>query len=162
MNLPRVYMHSPSWTPLPPPSPYHPSGSSQGMIWENDYFFLPFKILLSFWLVYNLSSGQFSRSVMSSSLRPHEPHHARPPCPSPTPGPYPNSCPLSQWCHPTISSSVIPFSSCPQSFPASGCFQMSQFFTSGGKSIGISASTSVLPVNAQDWSPLGWTGCISL
>ena len=104
---------------------------------------------------------QFS-SVMSDSLRPHEPQHARPPCPSPTPGVYPNSCPLSRWCHLTISSSVIPFSSCLQSFPASGSFQMSQLFPSGGQSIGVSASTSVLPVNTQDWSPLGWTGWITL
>ena len=99
---------------------------------------------------------------MSNSLWPHEPQHARPPCPSPTPGVYPNPCPLSQWCHPTFLSSVIPFSSCPQSFPASGSFQMSQFFASGGQSIGISVSTSVLPMNTQDWSPLGWTGWISL
>ena len=87
---------------------------------------------------------------------------ARLPCPSPSPGACSNSNPLSQWCHPTISSSVVPFSSCPQSFPASGSFQMSQFFTSGGQSIRISASTSVLPMNTQDWSPLGWTGFISL
>ena len=93
---------------------------------------------------------------------PHEPQHARPPYPSPTPGTYPNSCSLSRWCHPTISSSIVPFSSCPQSFPASGSFQMSQLFTSGGQSIGVSASTSVLPMNTQDWSPLGWTGWISL
>ena len=86
----------------------------------------------------------------------------RPPCPSPTPGVYPNPCPLSRWCHPTISSSVIPFSSWPQSFPAAGSFQMSQLFASGGQSIGISASTSVLTMNIQDWSPLGWTGWISL
>ena len=99
---------------------------------------------------------------MSDSLRPHEPQHARPPCPSPTPGVYSDSCPLSQWCHPTISSSVVPFSSCLQSFPASGSFQTSQFFTSGGQIIGVSTSASVLPVNTQDWSPLGWTGWISL
>ena len=98
---------------------------------------------------------------MSDSLQPHEPQHDRPPCPSATPGVYPNPRPLSQWCHPTISSTVVPFSSCPQSFPASGSFQMSQLFTSGGQSIGVSASTSVLPVNTQDWSPLGWTGWIS-
>ena len=96
---------------------------------------------------------QFSRSVVSNSLWPHEWQHARPPCPSPTPGVHPNPCPLSQWCHPTISSSVIPFSSCPQSFPASGSFPRSQLFTSGGQSIGVSASTSVLPMNTQDWSP---------
>ena len=108
-----------------------------------------------------LTSVQFSRSVVSDSLRPHEPQHSRPPCPS-TPGVHPNPCPLSRWCHPTISSSVIPFSSCPQSFPASGAFQMSQLSTSGGQSIGVSALTSVPPVNTQGWSPLGWTGWISL
>ena len=97
---------------------------------------------------------QFSHSVMSNSLWPHESQHARPPCPSTTPRVYPNSCPLSQWCHPTMLSSVIPFSSCPQSFPASGSFQMSQLFASGGQNIGVSASTSVLPTNTQDWSPL--------
>ena len=107
-------------------------------------------------------SVQFSRSVMSDSLRPHESQHTRPPCPSPNPGAYSNSCPSSQWCHPAISSSVVPFSSCPQSFPASGSFPTSQLFTWGGQSIGVSASTSVLPMNTQDWSPLGWTGWISL
>ena len=115
-----------------------------------------------FTLKFSVPSVQFSRSVVSNSLRPHEPQHARPPCPSPTPGVHPNSCPLSQCWHPTISSSVIPFSSCPQSFPASGSFQMSQLFTSSGQSIGVSASASVLPMNTQDWSPLGWTGWISL
>ena len=108
------------------------------------------------------SSVQFSRSVVSDSLRPHESQHTRPPCPSPTPRVYPNSCPLSQWCYPTISSSIIPFCSCPQSFPESGSFQMSQFFASGGQSIGVSASTWVIPMNTQDWYPLGWTGWISL
>ena len=108
------------------------------------------------------SSVQFSRSVMSDSMRPHESQHARPPCPSPTPGVYSNSCPLSQWYLPAISSSVIPFSSCLQSFPALGSFQMSQFFVSGGQSIGVSASASVLPMNIQDWFHLGWTGWISL
>ena len=112
--------------------------------------------------IQNFSSVQSSHSVMSDSLRPHEPQHARPPCPSPTPRVYPNLCPLCWWCHPTISYSVILFSSCPQSFPASGSFQMSELFSSGGQSIGISASTSVLPMNTQDWSPLGWTGWISL
>ena len=96
------------------------------------------------------------------SLWPHGLQHARPPRQSPTPGVYPSSCPLSQWCHPTISSSVVPFYSCPQSFPASGSFQMSQLFASGGQSIGVPASTSVLPMNTQNWSPLGWTGWISL
>ena len=105
---------------------------------------------------------QFSCSVLSDSLRPHEPQHDRPSCPSPTPGVHRNPCPLSQWCHPTISSSVIPFSSYLQSFPASGSFPMSQLFASGSQSIGVLASTSVLPVNSQDWSPLGWTGWISL
>ena len=109
-----------------------------------------------------LYSVQFSRSVMSDSLRPYEPQHARPSCPSPTPGVYPNPCPLCRWCHPTISSSVVPFSSCPQSFPASGSFPISQLFASGGQSIGVSASASVRPMNTQDWSPLGWTGWISL
>ena len=107
------------------------------------------------------SSVQFSRSVVSNSLQPHGLQHARPPCPSPTPRVHPNSCPLSQWCHPTISSSVIPFSACPQSFPASGSFQMGQLFVSGSRSIGVSASASVLPMNTQDWFPLGWTGWIS-
>ena len=105
---------------------------------------------------------QFSHSVMSNSLQPHEPQYARPPCPSPTLGVHPKPCPLCQWCHPNISSSVVPFSSCPQSFPASGSFQMSQLSTSGGQSIGVSASTSVLQMNTQNWSPLGWTGWISL
>ena len=109
-----------------------------------------------------LCSIQFSSVFESDSLQPHESQHARPPCPSPTPGIYPNPCPLSRWCHPTISSSVVPFSSCPQSFPASGSFQMSQLFASGGQSTGVSASTSVLPMNTQDSSPLGWTGWISL
>ena len=99
---------------------------------------------------------------MSDSLRPHGLQHARPPCPSPAPGAYSKSCPLSQWCHPTISSSFIPFSSCLQSFPASGSFPMSQSFASGDQNIGVSASASVLPVNIQDWFPLGWTGWISL
>ena len=107
-------------------------------------------------LYLSFSSIQFSRSVMFDSLRPHESQHARPPCPSPTPGVHSNSCPSSQWCHPAISSSVVPFSSCLQSFPTSGSFQMSQLFESGGQSIGVSASASVLPMNTQDWSPLGW------
>ena len=105
---------------------------------------------------------QFSHSVMSDSLWPHELQHARPPCPSPTPRAYPTSSLLSWWCHPTISSSVVPFSSCCQSFPASGFFPLSQLFASGGHSIGVSASTSVLPMNTQEWSPLGWNGWISL
>ena len=105
-------------------------------------------------------SVQFSHSVMSDSLQPHGLQHARPPCPSPTPGVYSNSCPLSRWCHPAISSSVVPFSSCPQSFPASGSFLMSQLFASDGQSIG--ASASVLPMNIQGWFPFGLIGLISL
>ena len=112
----------------------------------------------NFWF----SLVQFSRSVMSDSLGPHESQHTRPPCPSPTPGVYPNSCPSSQWCHPAISSSAVPSSSCPQSLQASGSFQTSQLFAGGGQSIGVSASVSVLAMNTQDWSPLGWTGWISL
>ena len=105
---------------------------------------------------------QFSCLVTSSSLQPHGPQHVRLPCPSPAHGDCSHSCPLSRWCHPNISSSVTSFSSCLQPFPASGSFQMSQFFASGGESIGVSASASILPMNIQDWFPLGWTGCISL
>ena len=108
------------------------------------------------------SSVQFSCSVVSDFLQPRGLQHARPPCPSPTPRVYSNSCPLSRWYHPTISSSVVPFSSCTQSFPASGSFPMSQFFPSGDQSIGVSALASVLPMNTQGWSPLEWTGWISL
>ena len=118
------------------------------------------------WLVFSLDEmlAIFSSVIQScpTLCNPHGLQHARPPCPSPTPRVYSNSCPLSPWCHPAISSSVIPFSSCLQSFPASGSFQISQFFTSGGQSIGVSASASVLPMNIQDWFPLGWTGWISL
>ena len=119
-------------------------------------------VLFSAWTLQmsSLRSIQFSRSVTSNSLWPHGLQHARPPCPSPTPGACSNSCPSSQWCHPTISSSVVPFSSCLQSFPASGSFPMSQLFASGGQSVGVSASASVLPMNIQDWFPLGWTGLI--
>ena len=112
--------------------------------------------------LHHTSSVQFSRSVVSNSLRPHESQHTRPPCPSPTPGVHPDSCPLSWWCHPAISSSVVPFSSCPQFLPASESFPMSQPFTWGGQSTGVSALASVLPMNTQDWSPLEWTGWISL
>ena len=116
-------------------------------------FFLFCVFLLTILHIYlQISSVQFSCSAVSESLWPHESQHARPPCPSPTPEAYSNSCPLSQWCHPTISSSVVPFSSCPQSFPASGSFLMSQLFEAGGQSIGVSASTSVLTMNTQDWS----------
>ena len=106
-----------------------------------------------------IRSDQISRSVVSNSLQPHELQHARPPCPSPTPGVHSDSRPSSQWCHPAISSSVIPCSSCPQSFPAAESFPMSQLFAWGGQSIGVSALASVLPINTQDWSPLEWTGC---
>ena len=112
--------------------------------------------------IIKLYSVQFSRSVVSESLRPHESQHARSPCPSQTPGVYSNSCPPSRWCHPTISSSVIPLSSQLLTFPASESFPMSHFLASSGQSIGVSASTSVLPMNIQDWFPLGWTGWISL
>ena len=113
-------------------------------------------------MIFKVSPVQFSHSVLSDSWRPHESQHARPPCPSPTPGVHWDSCPLSRWCHPSISSSVVPFSSCLQSFPASGSFPVSQIFASGGQSNGASASASVLPMNTQDWFPLGWTGWISL
>ena len=123
-------------------------------------FFLRMKWVNTCNGIRTLNLVQFSRSVMSNSLRPHGLH--RLPCPSPTLGAYSNSCPSRRWCHPTISSSIVPFSSLLQSFPASGSFPMSQFFASGGQSIGVSASASVPPVNSQDWSPLGWTGWISL
>ena len=119
-----------------------------------------FKILsLSLILTFSV---QFICSVMSNSLRPHESQHTRPPCPSPTSKVHPNPCPLSQWCHPAISSSVVPFPSCPQSLTASGSFPMSQLFAWGSQSIGISSSASILPMNTQNWFPLGWTGWISL
>ena len=111
---------------------------------------------------FHFNSLQFIQSATSESLQPHELQHTRPPCPLPTPGVCPNSYPLSWWCHPTISFSAVLFSSLPQSFPASESFQMSHLFTSGGQSLGVSASTSVLPMNTQDWSPLGWTGWIFL
>ena len=115
-----------------------------------------------FFLFIYLAAVQFSRSVMSDSLRPHESQHTRPPCPSPTPGVYPNLCPSSWWCHPAISFSAVPFSFCLQSFPTSGSFPMSQLFASGGQIIGASASASILPMTIQDWFPLGLTGLISL
>ena len=121
---------------------------------------LPIRWLKYWSFNFSISLFQFSPSIMSDSLWPHGLQHARPPCPSPTPWVYSNSYLLSRWCHPTISSSVIPFS-CLQSFPASGYFQMSQFFASGGQSTGVSASASVLPMNIQDWFPLQWTGWIS-
>ena len=113
-----------------------------------------------FWIQFG--SVWFSCSVVSNSLRPHESQHTRPPCPSPTPGVHANSCPSSRWCHPAISSSVTPFSSCPQSLPASESFPVSQLFTWGGQSTWVSALASVLPKNTQDWSPSEWTGWISL
>ena len=117
---------------------------------------------LRFLSVTNFSSVQFSRSVMSDSLQHHGLQHTRPPCPSPTPGVHSDLCASSPSCHPAISTSVVPFSSCPQSLPATESFPMSQLFTWGGQSIGVSASASVLPMNTQDWSPLEWTGWISL
>ena len=111
-------------------------------------------------IFHNLTISSVTQSC--PTLRPHEPRHARPPCPSPIPRVHPNPCPLSRWCHPTISSSVIPFSFHLQSFPASGSFPMSQLFAPNGQSTGVSASTSVLPMNTQDWSPLWWAGWISL
>ena len=140
--------------------------SCRGFSWPRDYTCLSCLVGGFFMLSHQGNSKshsvQFSHSVVSDSLRPHELQHARPPCPSPTPRVYANSCPSSRWCHPAISSSIVPFSSCPQSFPASGSFPISQLFASGGQSIRVSASASVLPMNTQDWSPLGWTGWISL
>ena len=125
--------------------------------WKTLWFFL-----IKWKHFYDHSFIHFGCSVVSDSLRPHGLQHSRSPCPSPTSRVYSNSCPLSWWCHPTISFSVVPFSSHLQSFPPSGSFQMSQLFTSGSQSIGVSVSASVLPMNTQDWSPLGWTGWISL
>ena len=139
-------------------------GAQENKVCHCFHFFpiyLPWSGLTRGFLV-AFSSAQFSRSVMSDSLRPQGLQHARPPCLSPTLGVYSNSCPSSRWCLPTISSSVIPFSSYLQSFPASGSFPMNQLFTSGGQGTGVSASASVLPMNIQDWFPLGWTGWISL
>ena len=121
---------------------------------------IPFGLLVH--REFQFSSVQFSHSVVSDSLWPHELQHASPPCPSPTPGVHPNPCLLSRWCNPAITSSVVPFSSCSQSLPASGSFPMSQLFAWDGQSIGVSASASVLTMNTQDWSPLGWTGWVSL
>ena len=120
--------------------------------------------MLCYWKLYSVqcSSVHFSYSVMSNSLRPHELQHARPPCPSPTPRAHSNSCPSSRWCHPAISSSTVSFSSCPQSLPTSESFPMSHLFAWGDQIIGVSALASVLPKNTQGWSPLGWTGWISL
>ena len=131
---------------------------SRGSSWPRDRTWIS-HIAGRFFTIWTINSVQFGGSVMSSSWWLQ---HTRPLCPSPTPGAYSNSRPLSWWCHPTSSSSVVPVSFCPQSFPESGSFQMSQLFPSGGQSIGVSASTSVLPMNTQNWSPLGWTGWISL
>ena len=142
--------------------------SSSGFSWPRDWTCVSWGSCIGRHILYTEPPGrcpelwisQFSRSVVSNSLQPHESQNARPPCPSPTPGVYSNSCSSSRWCHPAISSSVVPFSSCPQSLLASGSFLMNQLFTWGGQSVGVSAS--VLPMNTQDWSPLGWTGGISL
>ena len=153
-----LYVHSVSHTvPQNLATSVYQSPISTSFTRETSVLCLYFPLLL-----WSRSSGQFSRSDVSDSLRPHEPQYARPPCPSPTPGVHPNPCPLNRWCHPTISSSVIPFSSCPQSFPGSRSSQMSQVFTSGGQCIEVSASTSALPMNIQDWFPLGWTSWMSL
>ena len=138
-----------------------------GMPKQYEYIWIPFLFQTSIQkpqasLSEKFSSVQFIHPVVSDSLQPHESQHTRPPCPSPTPRVYANSCPLSRLFHPTISSSVVPFSSCSQSLPASGSFPMSQLFAWGGQSIGVSASASVLPMNTQDWSPSGWTGWLSL
>ena len=156
------------WSGFPFPSPGHLldpgiEQTSPSLQVDSFFFFLQVDSLpQSHHGILQFSSVQFSPSVVSGSLRPHELQYTRPPCPSPTPRAYSNSCPLSQWCHPAISSSVVPSSSCPWSLPASGSFSMSQLFTWGGQSIRVSASASVLPMNTQDWSPLGWTGWISL
>ena len=131
-------------------------------VWIKIYYCYHIILLKQLSIALYSSSVQFSYSVVSDSLWPHGLQHPRPPCPSPNPGAYSNSCPLIQWCHPTISSSVTPFSSCFQSFPASGSFQTSQLFASGGQSIGASASASALPMHIQDWFPLGWIVWISL
>ena len=142
--------------------PKHLKEFTNETIWPSNFFCKKTEMNSLALIDIQFSSVQFSCSVVSDSLQPHELQHTRPPCPSPTPGVLPNPGPLSRWCHPTTSPSVVPFSSCPQSFPASGPFQMSHLFTSGGQSIGVSPSASVLPMNTQDWSPLGWTGWISL
>ena len=140
-------------------------GFKGGKWWCSAYQELPTQCFshITFWKLGDkfrsiLLSVQFSHSVMSDSLQTHESQHSRPPCPSPTPGVHSNSCPSSRWCHPAISSSVVPFSFCPQSLPASRSFPMSQFFAWGGQSTGVSALASFLPMNTQGWSPWGWTG----
>ena len=168
-----VFSRQEYWSGLPFPSPgYLPTkGSNQGLLHCRQTFYhlsyqgssLGKEDIKKFLHDSNvISSVKFSHSVVSDSLQLHELQHFRPPCASPTPRIHPNPCPLSRWCHPTISSSVVLFSSCPQSFPESGSFQMSQLFASCGQSSGVSASISVLPMNTQDWSHLGWTGWMSL
>ena len=139
------------------------------IIFKNIYFLSPltFSSTVIYYLLVKLHSDQIrsdqiSRSVVSDSLQPHESKHARPPCPSPTPRVHPDSCPSSQWCHPSISSSVVPFSSCPQSLPTAESFPMSQLFAWGGQRTGVSALASFLPKKSQGWSPSEWTGWISL
>ena len=146
----------------------HPYSTSTPIILYSTKFYKVLILLLTTFPCFSapslpyFSSVKFSRSVVSDSLWPHQLQHARPPCPSPTPGVHSDSCPSSQWCHPAISSSVVPFSSCPQSLQASESFPMSQLFAWGGQSTGVSASAAFLPKNIQDWSPLEWTGWISL
>ena len=148
--------------PLDSPSKNIGVGCHARLFPPRDWTHISYVSCIGRWVLYHyIAVSQFSRSVVSDSLPPHESQHARPPYPSPTPGVYSNSGPSSWWFHPAISSSVVPFSSCPQSLPASGSFPMSQLFTWGGQSIGVLASASVLPMNTQDWSPLGWTGWIS-
>ena len=149
-----------SWPGLLPHAKYSTSCYTSN---TSPHIFLPLHVLnTTSSLHFYCFHPQSSHSVMCDSLWPHWLQHARSPCPLPTRGVYSNSCPLSWWCHPAISSSVTPFSSCHQSLPASGSFPMSQFFISGGQTTGVPASASVLPMNIQDWFPLGWTGWISL
>ena len=136
--------------------------SSKGSSWPRDWTSVSCGFHIGRWILYHWVACQFSHLAMPDSLWPHGLQHSRLPCPSPTPGACSNSCPSSRWCHPIISSSIVPFSSCLQSFPASGALPMNQFFTSGSQSIGASAWASVLPMNIQDWFPLGLTGWISL
>ena len=137
-------------------------GNALALWWECKLIQSLWKTVRRFLKKVGISSVQFSHSVVSDSVRPHELQHARPPCPSPSPRVHSDSRPLSQWCHPAISSSVVPFSSCPQSLPASRSFPMSQLFAWGGQSTGVSASASLLPKKSQGWSPSEWTGWISL
>ena len=162
-----VPLHRHCWLPMCLTSVFNPLGGWDNTMWPKVLILNDIVRLcdmaspnLNYYIDYQFS--QFSHSVLSDSLQPHGLQHARLPCPSTNSGAYSNSCPSSRWCHPTISSSVVPFSSFSQSFPALGCFPMSQLFASGCQSIGVSASRSVLPMNTQDWSPLGWTGWISL